>query len=151
MVNILRWSFRYSEVFVFAGGLRGAVRGGVVGLALSGLYALYNNWDHLKGNSPTRYWEKRVKSRRSVRCHSLVYGSNLKKHFFNSETWRYCPFVIFEPESQQNVIFQLCHYLQNEFYFLICCTVSLRLVLIAYNNKTYLFFFHSELYMLINK
>ncbi|KAK3573736.1 hypothetical protein QTP86_032094 [Hemibagrus guttatus] len=37
------------------GGLRGAVRGGVVGFALSGLYALYNNWDHLKGNSPTRY------------------------------------------------------------------------------------------------
>ncbi|KAI5606911.1 mitochondrial import inner membrane translocase subunit Tim23, partial [Silurus asotus] len=37
------------------GGLRGAFRGGVVGFALSGLYALYNNWDHLKGSSPTRY------------------------------------------------------------------------------------------------
>ncbi|MCJ8730796.1 hypothetical protein PDJAM_G00188550 [Pangasius djambal] len=37
------------------GGLRGAVRGGVIGFALSGLYALYNNWDHLKGSSPTRY------------------------------------------------------------------------------------------------
>ncbi|KAK2896425.1 hypothetical protein QQF64_006116 [Cirrhinus molitorella] len=37
------------------GGLRGAARGGLVGLTLSGLYALYNNWDHLKGNSPTRY------------------------------------------------------------------------------------------------
>ncbi|KAL6487468.1 hypothetical protein MHYP_G00040940 [Metynnis hypsauchen] len=36
------------------GGVRGAVRGGVVGLVLSGLYALYNNWDHLKG-SHTRY------------------------------------------------------------------------------------------------
>ncbi|KAK1791491.1 hypothetical protein P4O66_013491 [Electrophorus voltai] len=37
------------------GGIRGAVRGGVLGLALSGLYAVYNNWDHLKGTSPTRY------------------------------------------------------------------------------------------------
>ncbi|XP_046885960.1 mitochondrial import inner membrane translocase subunit Tim23 isoform X2 [Hypomesus transpacificus] len=37
------------------GGLRGAARGGVAGLALSGLYALYTNWDHLKGNSPNRY------------------------------------------------------------------------------------------------
>ncbi|XP_030627497.1 mitochondrial import inner membrane translocase subunit Tim23 [Chanos chanos] len=37
------------------GGLRGAARGGLTGLALSGLYALYNNWDHLKGSSPTRY------------------------------------------------------------------------------------------------
>lgn len=39
-----------------AGGFRGAARGGLVGLTLSGLYALYNNWDHLKGSSPTRYW-----------------------------------------------------------------------------------------------
>ncbi|KAK2852887.1 hypothetical protein Q7C36_008088 [Tachysurus vachellii] len=37
------------------GGLRGAVRGGVAGFALSGLYALYNNWNHLKGSSTTRY------------------------------------------------------------------------------------------------
>lgn len=37
------------------GGLRGAARGGLAGLTLSGLYALYNNWDHLKGSSPTRY------------------------------------------------------------------------------------------------
>ncbi|XP_066534937.1 mitochondrial import inner membrane translocase subunit Tim23 [Hoplias malabaricus] len=33
------------------GGLRGAARGGMVGLALSGLYALYNNWNHLKGST----------------------------------------------------------------------------------------------------
>ncbi|XP_076841813.1 mitochondrial import inner membrane translocase subunit Tim23 isoform X1 [Brachyhypopomus gauderio] len=37
------------------GGVRGAVRGGALGLALSGLYALYNNWDHLKSTSSTRY------------------------------------------------------------------------------------------------
>lgn len=37
------------------GGLRGAARGGLLGLTLSGLYALYNNWNHLKGSSPTRY------------------------------------------------------------------------------------------------
>lgn len=43
------------EFLCFAGGLRGAVRGGVVGFALSGLYTLYNNWDHLKGSTPTRY------------------------------------------------------------------------------------------------
>lgn len=42
-------------VCFIAGGLRGAARGGLVGLTLSGLYALYNNWDHLKGSSPTRY------------------------------------------------------------------------------------------------
>ncbi|XP_072533775.1 mitochondrial import inner membrane translocase subunit Tim23 [Salminus brasiliensis] len=36
------------------GGVRGAARGGMVGLVLSGLYALYNNWNHLKG-SQTRY------------------------------------------------------------------------------------------------
>nr|XP_005900666.1 PREDICTED: mitochondrial import inner membrane translocase subunit Tim23 isoform X2 [Bos mutus] len=32
------------------GGLRGAARGGVAGLALTGLYALYNNWEHMKGS-----------------------------------------------------------------------------------------------------
>lgn len=37
------------------GGLRGAARGGLVGLTLSGLYALYSNWHHLKGSSSTRY------------------------------------------------------------------------------------------------
>ncbi len=43
-----------SSVFV-AGGLRGAARGGLAGLTLSGLYALYSYWDHLKGSSPTRH------------------------------------------------------------------------------------------------
>ncbi|XP_006630991.1 mitochondrial import inner membrane translocase subunit Tim23 [Lepisosteus oculatus] len=33
------------------GGLRGAARGGLMGLALTGLYALYNNWEHLKGST----------------------------------------------------------------------------------------------------
>ncbi|XP_010894517.1 mitochondrial import inner membrane translocase subunit Tim23 isoform X2 [Esox lucius] len=37
------------------GGVRGAARGGLAGLALSGIYALYNNWDHLKGAPPSRY------------------------------------------------------------------------------------------------
>lgn len=32
-------------------GLRGAARGGFIGLTLTGLYALYNNWDHIKGSS----------------------------------------------------------------------------------------------------
>lgn len=36
---------------VFAGGLKGVARGGLAGLALSGAYALYNNWDHLTGSS----------------------------------------------------------------------------------------------------
>lgn len=36
-------------------GLKGVARGGIAGLALSGLYALYNNWDHLKGTTPSRY------------------------------------------------------------------------------------------------
>lgn len=37
------------------GGFRGAARGGLAGLALAGMYALYNNWDHMKGNPTTRY------------------------------------------------------------------------------------------------
>ncbi|XP_007897445.1 mitochondrial import inner membrane translocase subunit Tim23 [Callorhinchus milii] len=32
-------------------GLRGAARGGFIGLALTGLYSVYNNWDHIKGVS----------------------------------------------------------------------------------------------------
>ncbi|KAG8519672.1 Mitochondrial import inner membrane translocase subunit Tim23 [Galemys pyrenaicus] len=32
------------------GGLRGVARGGLVGLTLTSLYALYNNWEHMKGS-----------------------------------------------------------------------------------------------------
>ncbi|XP_069741829.1 mitochondrial import inner membrane translocase subunit Tim23-like isoform X2 [Narcine bancroftii] len=32
-------------------GFRGAARGGFIGFTLTGLYALYNNWDHIKGMS----------------------------------------------------------------------------------------------------
>ncbi|XP_041939534.1 mitochondrial import inner membrane translocase subunit Tim23 [Alosa pseudoharengus] len=42
-------------LFKSSSGLKGVARGGLAGLALSGLYALYNNWDHLKGSTPTRY------------------------------------------------------------------------------------------------
>ncbi|OWK07699.1 TIMM23 [Cervus elaphus hippelaphus] len=31
------------------GGLRGVARGGLAGLTLTSLYALYNNWEHMKG------------------------------------------------------------------------------------------------------
>ncbi|XP_041125389.1 mitochondrial import inner membrane translocase subunit Tim23-like isoform X2 [Polyodon spathula] len=34
------------------GGLRGMARGGLMGLALTGLYSLYNNWEHMRGSSP---------------------------------------------------------------------------------------------------
>ncbi|KAG5855219.1 mitochondrial import inner membrane translocase subunit Tim23 [Anguilla rostrata] len=37
------------------GGLRGVARGGLVGLALSGAYAVYNNWDHLTGGSANHF------------------------------------------------------------------------------------------------
>lgn len=37
------------------GGFRGAARGGLAGLALSGIYALYNNWDHMQGSPSTRF------------------------------------------------------------------------------------------------
>lgn len=40
-----------STVCVSAGGLKGVARGGLAGLALSGAYALYNNWDHISGSS----------------------------------------------------------------------------------------------------
>ncbi|KAJ6661655.1 hypothetical protein lerEdw1_013894 [Lerista edwardsae] len=32
------------------GGLRGIARGGIAGLMLTSLYALYNNWEHMKGS-----------------------------------------------------------------------------------------------------
>uniref|UniRef100_A0A8C5PSI0 Mitochondrial import inner membrane translocase subunit TIM23 n=1 Tax=Leptobrachium leishanense TaxID=445787 RepID=A0A8C5PSI0_9ANUR len=32
-------------------GLRGIARGGLAGLALTGAYALYNNWEHIRGSS----------------------------------------------------------------------------------------------------
>ncbi|XP_069836782.1 mitochondrial import inner membrane translocase subunit Tim23 [Dendropsophus ebraccatus] len=32
-------------------GLRGIARGGLAGLALTSVYALYNNWEHIKGSS----------------------------------------------------------------------------------------------------
>lgn len=35
---------------VSAGGVRGIARGGMAGLTLTGLYALYNNWEHMKGS-----------------------------------------------------------------------------------------------------
>ncbi|KAL0964338.1 hypothetical protein UPYG_G00322470 [Umbra pygmaea] len=37
------------------GGFRAAARGGLVGLALSGAYALYSNWDHLKAHPTSHY------------------------------------------------------------------------------------------------
>lgn len=45
--------FLYSQLVptVSPGGLKGVARGGLVGLALSGAYALYNNWDHITGSS----------------------------------------------------------------------------------------------------
>ncbi|KAK2866494.1 hypothetical protein Q7C36_002550 [Tachysurus vachellii] len=42
-------------MFKSTSGLKGVARGGLVGLAMSGLYALYNNWDHLKGTTPIHY------------------------------------------------------------------------------------------------
>lgn len=44
-------------LFKSASGLKGAVRGGLLGLALSGAYALYNNWEHITGSpSPSRLY-----------------------------------------------------------------------------------------------
>ncbi|KAJ8416107.1 hypothetical protein AAFF_G00381290 [Aldrovandia affinis] len=42
-------------LFKSTGGLRGVARGGLVGLAMSGAYALYNNWDHLMGSSTSHF------------------------------------------------------------------------------------------------
>ncbi|XP_023863846.1 mitochondrial import inner membrane translocase subunit Tim23 [Salvelinus sp. IW2-2015] len=38
-------------LFKSTGGLKGVARGGLAGLALSGAYALYSNWDHIRGGS----------------------------------------------------------------------------------------------------
>jgi len=40
-------------LFKSTSGLRGVARGGLVGLAMSGAYALYNNWEHIAGSSPS--------------------------------------------------------------------------------------------------
>ncbi|KAG9346198.1 hypothetical protein JZ751_008021 [Albula glossodonta] len=42
-------------LFKSTGGLRGVARGGLVGLAMSGAYALYNNWDRLTGSSTSYF------------------------------------------------------------------------------------------------
>ncbi|CAB1338133.1 unnamed protein product [Coregonus sp. 'balchen'] len=38
-------------LFKSTGGLKGVARGGLVGLAMSGAYALYGNWNHIRGGS----------------------------------------------------------------------------------------------------
>ncbi|CAB1311851.1 unnamed protein product [Coregonus sp. 'balchen'] len=38
-------------LFKSTGGLKGVARGGLVGLTLSGAYALYSNWDHIRRGS----------------------------------------------------------------------------------------------------
>lgn len=38
-------------LFKSTSGLKGVARGGLVGLAMSAAYAVYNNWDHLTGSS----------------------------------------------------------------------------------------------------
>lgn len=43
-------------LFKSAGGLKGVARGGLAGLALSGAYALYNNWDRLSGSPSSRLY-----------------------------------------------------------------------------------------------
>lgn len=55
-MNIISVILIHYIYLLCSGGLKGAARGGLVGLAMSGLYALYNNWDHLKGRSPSHYW-----------------------------------------------------------------------------------------------
>ncbi|XP_010896405.1 mitochondrial import inner membrane translocase subunit Tim23 [Esox lucius] len=40
-------------LFKSTGGLKGVARGGLVGLAMSGAYALYSNWNHIRSGSST--------------------------------------------------------------------------------------------------
>ncbi|XP_016352157.1 mitochondrial import inner membrane translocase subunit Tim23-like [Sinocyclocheilus anshuiensis] len=54
-VNTIAAGTLTGVIYKSPGGLRGAARGGLLRPTLSGLYALYNNWDHLKGGSPTCY------------------------------------------------------------------------------------------------
>ncbi|XP_072292305.1 mitochondrial import inner membrane translocase subunit Tim23 [Eucyclogobius newberryi] len=56
-VNTIAAGTMTGVLFKSAGGLKGAARGGLAGLALSGAYALYNNWDRLTGSSsPSRLY-----------------------------------------------------------------------------------------------
>uniref|UniRef100_A0A4W5RNV7 Mitochondrial import inner membrane translocase subunit TIM23 n=1 Tax=Hucho hucho TaxID=62062 RepID=A0A4W5RNV7_9TELE len=43
-------------LFKSTGGLKGVARGGLAGLALSGAYALYSNWDHIRGGSSSSFY-----------------------------------------------------------------------------------------------
>ncbi|XP_012674569.1 mitochondrial import inner membrane translocase subunit Tim23 [Clupea harengus] len=54
-INTLAAGTLSGMLYKSTSGLKGVARGGLAGLALTGLYALYNNWDHLKGSSPSRY------------------------------------------------------------------------------------------------
>uniref|UniRef100_A0A8K9UNJ6 Translocase of inner mitochondrial membrane 23 homolog a (yeast) n=1 Tax=Oncorhynchus mykiss TaxID=8022 RepID=A0A8K9UNJ6_ONCMY len=50
-INTLAAGTLTGMLFKSSGGLKGVARGGLVGLAMSGAYALYSNWDHIRGGS----------------------------------------------------------------------------------------------------
>ncbi|KAL0984089.1 hypothetical protein UPYG_G00136950 [Umbra pygmaea] len=43
-------------LFKSTGGMKGVARGGLVGLAISSAYALYSNWNHIKGSSSSNLY-----------------------------------------------------------------------------------------------
>ncbi|KAL4612960.1 mitochondrial import inner membrane translocase subunit Tim23 isoform X1 [Arapaima gigas] len=54
-INTVAAATLAGALFKSRGGVQGAVRGGLFGLAVSGFYSLYNNWDHLKSRLPHLY------------------------------------------------------------------------------------------------
>ncbi|KAM9411294.1 mitochondrial import inner membrane translocase subunit Tim23-like isoform 2-T2 [Salvelinus alpinus] len=48
---VTRQGASWANTLGSVGGLKGVARGGLVGLAMSGAYALYSNWDHIRGGS----------------------------------------------------------------------------------------------------
>jgi hypothetical protein len=50
LCNIIRLFLCFFHIPFLLGGLRGVARGGLAGLTLTSLYALYNNWEHMKGS-----------------------------------------------------------------------------------------------------
>ncbi|XP_029540666.1 mitochondrial import inner membrane translocase subunit Tim23-like [Oncorhynchus nerka] len=55
-INTLAAGTLTGMLFKSTGGLKGVARGGLVGLAMSGAYALYSNWDHIRGGSSSNLY-----------------------------------------------------------------------------------------------
>lgn len=75
------------------GGLRGVARGGLAGLTLTSLYALYNNWEHMKGSllqqSLWGFCHFRSGGHFSSRPHQFIGQSGITLTTVSLKNWRF--------------------------------------------------------------